>query len=304
MNLTNASSNKNFRAGLLAVATVVAAFAPAFASAQADNQSPLVKSMGITQKLGDQVPVQTEFKDESGKTVHFGDLLHKRPVILVPIFYQCKTSCPVIAEGMIKTLAKANKGEDKMVIGRDLDVVMLSIHPKETPDLAMAKKQFYLDALAPPKADDAWRKTTASGWHFLTGDYASIRKVTDSIGLKYSYNEQKDLINHPMCTVILTPDAKVSSYTIGNDFPTKVVEDDLALAAQGKIGEQADQSMMFGCVMLDPVTHKYRVVVENVLKLASALTLLVLVTSIVSMSLKSKREERLKSDDSGLGVRS
>jgi protein SCO1/2 len=260
--------------------------------------------MGITQRLGEYVPKDVPFKDESGKSVKFGDMLHGRPVVLVPIFYQCRTGCSVLSEQILQTLARANKGADKLVVGRDLDILMLSIFPKETPDLAQSHKAFLLKAFEPPHASAEWWSNTNQGWHLLTGSYESIRRVTDAVGFKYSYNPQKDLINHPTCTVMLTPAGQISSYTIGNDFPTRVVEDDLVLAAKNQIGERADQSMMFGCIMLDPATHKYRVVIENVLRLACALTVLILAAWIAAMTIRTNRDEknRAAADKSSLGA--
>jgi len=71
---------------------------------------------------------------------------------------------------------------------------------------------------------------------------------------------------------------------------TREVEEDLRVAQGGKISRAADQSMMFGCIMVDPATGKNRIIIENVWRLCGVLTLLVLVGSIVTMSLKSKRE--------------
>jgi protein SCO1 len=181
---------------------------------------------------------------------------------------------------------------------------MVSIHPKETPSLAMAKKNLIIKDLAPKDPPAGWDKMVAGGLHFLTGNRDSINRLTQAVGFKYSYNEKKDLINHPTCTVLLSPEGKVSSYTIGNEFPTRVVETNLALASKNQIGEKADQSMMFGCIMLDPATGKYRVVIENVLRLSGLITVIILAFSIYSMNLKSKREELLRRDKSGLGASS
>lgn len=271
---------------------LVAAILPGLAASQSAPSAGLTLGMGISQRLGDSVPKDIKFKDEDGKTVRLGDMFHGRPVVLVPIFYGCQTGCSVLSEQIIQTLAKANKSSGKLVVGQDLDIVMLSIFPKETSALAHSKKAFLLHAFEPPHATPAWWTTTGGGWHLLTGDYASIRKVTDAIGLTYRYNEQKNLINHPTCTVILSPAGRISSYTIGNDFPTRLVEDDLVLAARNEVGPPADQSMMFGCIMIDPVTGKYRVVVENILRLACALTVIILVAWIGGMILRERQDAK------------
>jgi len=308
MNEISAMRGQTTRRGLWLAALGIVALVPAMATAQSaapDSATNGPFGMGITQKLGDYVPKDATFKNEDGKTVHFGDMLQGRPVVLVPIFYACKTGCSALVEQVIQTLARANSTrspQHKMVVGKDLDILMVSINPKETPELAHNKKNFFIDAFEPPSPTAEWRATTENGWHLLTGNLTEIHKVTDAIGFKYSYDEKKDLIQHPTCTVVLSPQGRISGYTIGMEFPTRVVQEDIDIAAQNKVAEPADQSSMFGCIMLDPVTGKRRIVIENVLRLASLLTLLVLGGSIVSMSLKTKRAERLrdeKNDDDG-----
>jgi len=292
--LTNFANRTNaIRAGLLGLALGLAAFAPA-QELDGKGQSPLTRGMGITQNLGTQVPLETKFKDDDGKPIKFGEVFHGRPVLLIPIFYNCMTGCPLVTDNVMKTLARANKAKNELLVGKDLDVVMVSIHPKETPELANAKKQRILNALEPPNAAPDWRERTSANWHLLTGDLDSIHKVTDAVGFKYKYDAAKNLINHPTCTVLLTPEGKVSSYTIGNDFETRVIKEDLAIASHNEIGVKADQTMMFGCIMLDPATHKWRPVVENIMRVAGILTIIGMAISVMLMNRSTKRDERLR----------
>ncbi len=305
---TTASRSKNcsvFLHALVAVACVSALSNSAFAQDGAlantpnyDNQSQLTKDMGITQKLGVQLPMDTPFKDDEGKSIKFGDIFSGRPMVMIPMFYACRTGCSVITDSLLKTLTKAtaktNIAEfkaDDLRVGRDLDVIFLSIDPVETPELAHGKKVLVMDAYHQPG--------TENGWHMLTGSMESIHKITDAIGFKYKYDAPRHLINHPVCSVLITPKGVVSGYTIGAEVQTRVLESALALARNDKVGESADQSFMFGCIMVDPTTGKRRVIIENVLRLAGVVTLIVLVTSIVGMSIKSRRETSLPGGQPG-----
>jgi protein SCO1 len=285
-------SSKAFKAGAALAAAALALPALAQAPPMGSPQEKLTDKMGITQRLGAYVPTDVAFTDETGKQVQFGDLLGERPVILIPLFYRCTTMCISITDGLVKTLSKATRN-DSLKPGRDFDVVMLGIHPKETHELAMAKKIEIFNILTPPAGrteDTVWRNSAERGWHLLTGDMQSVRQITDAVGFKFSYDEQKDLINHPTCSIILTPDGKISSYTIGNGFPTKVLEDAIETAALNEVGRKADQSFMFGCIMLDPNTGKYTLVIQNVLRLAGILTVLIIAASIFTMSMKERRK--------------
>jgi protein SCO1 len=266
------------------------------------TQSSLTKQMGLDQKLGAYLPKDVAFKDESGKVVKFGEMFQGRPVLLVPIFFTCKTMCVNIADGLATTLAKATR-TDSMKPGRDLDVVMLSINHKETPDLAMAKKVEIFNVLTPPKGakgeDIEWRKTAEPGWHMLTGTEENIRAITNAVGFKFSYDHRTDIINHPSASMILTPEGQVSTYIVGPTFPTSVMKSDLDMAARGEVGQAVDQSFMFGCVRFDQ-TGKYTIVIENVIRLACVLTLLLVGGMIVRMSLQERRKAHLTGGEPAL----
>ena len=247
--------------------------------------------MGIEQNLGAKVPGDAVFTDDTNRQVTFGSYLGKRPIILVPIFYSCQTGCPLITEGLVQTLHAASHPTGMMAmnknaghpltLGRDLDVVMLSIDPRETPELAANKKAFIMDRLSDPAAMDHW--------HLLTGSLENIHKITDAVGFKYYFDPSKNIIRHATGAVIISPNGTISSYTIGNEFPTKFLESDLALAANNQVGQKADQSFMFGCVILDPATGKIRFVVENVVRVACVLTLLIMSLGIFLMLRNERR---------------
>lgn len=268
--------------------------------------APLTKSMGITQKLGSKVPVDVPFLDEQGRKVTLGSYLGKRPVLLVPIFYSCQTGCALITDGLVQTLMKANQPtgmvgymERKndvhpLTPGKDLEIVMLSIDPRENPALAANKKNTILQTMdtrgksglskmiAGPMGNLA--EETDAHLHLLTGAQSNILKVTDAIGFQYYFNPHTGVIRHPTGSVVITPTGLISSYTIGNDFPTRMLETSLAMAARNEVSPQkADQSFMFGCVMLDPATGKIRFVVENIVRVACILTLLALGFGIFRM---------------------
>lgn len=285
----------------LGLGTVAFAQFPAQPEPERPNESPIARSMGITQQLGKQIPADLKFTDDNGATVKFGDLLKGRPLLVVPIWYRCQTACAIVTDSIMKTLAKASRA-NTLVVGLDLDIVMVSIHPKEDSDLARSKKTLILNALTPPNEPADWRPRMEANWHLLTGDDATVHKfVTETLGVKYKYDAVKDLINHPTCTIFVTPEGKVSSYTIGNDFPTKVVESDLAIAAKNEVGDKADQSMMFGCIMLDPATGRFRPVVMNILRLAGIVTIFAVGGLIVTMNIQSKRKPPFGGGDLSVG---
>ncbi len=288
------------RVTAIAVAIAAIALVPTSARAQADAnvggqpQQPITKQLSIVQHLGGRIPKDVPFKDENGKDVKLGDMFHGRPVLFIPMFFNCQTGCAMISNDLIQTLAKSNDA-DELLMGRDMDVVMVSIHPKETPDLAKGKKSELVAALTAlvnhgrPAMVPEVQKNAGPGLHLLTGSLDNIHRFTNAIGFSYRYDAVKNLVQHPTCSVMTTPEGVISSYTIGNDFPTKILQANLDIAKKNEVGQKADQSSMFGCLMIDPATGKTTVVVEQVMKLAGFLTIFILFGSIIRMTLKNRR---------------
>src|SRR5579864_664297 len=96
----------------------------------------VTKKIGLDQRLGNKLPLDATFRDEHSNPVKLGDYFGKRPVALMLVFYTCQSSCQLEFENAFKSFSDM-KVQD---IGRDYDVVAISIYPKETPSLAIAKK--------------------------------------------------------------------------------------------------------------------------------------------------------------------
>jgi protein SCO1/2 len=203
------------------------------------------KDVRWDQKLDAQVALDTLFRDELGRSVPLGSYFGKRPVVLVLPFYRCPGICTAELNGMVDVFKDERL---KFKIGRDFDVVTISINPKEGPDLATMKKREYLDILSQPGAEN--------GWHFLTGTEPSIRKVADDIGFRYKYNPINDQYAHPGGITILTPKGKVSRYFFGVGFSPKDMRLALTEAGQGRIGSVAD-TFVLACYHYDPQTGRY-----------------------------------------------
>lgn len=240
-------------------------------------QRPDLSKIGIDQKLGAQAPLELPFKDEAGKAVKLGDYFGKKPVVLMLIFYQCKSGCAVELESTVGAINNIHR----MAIGRDYDIVAVSIHPKETPELAAAKKASYDGAIKAPGQ--------LAGWHFLTGNQDSIRQLTNAVGFRYQYDPVKDLISHATGLFVLTPDGRVSKVLYGSDYVPKTMLKSLDEAAAGKIGQIDLEPRLFGCIQVDPATGRITVNVLRTMQVMSILTLILIIVWITSMSLKNRR---------------
>ena len=235
-------------------------------SMQDSNLKPALpkalEGVGIDQKLDEQVPLDLVFKDEAGRDVPLSNFFSKgKPVLLTLVYYRCPMLCTQILTGVESTLKAVSFNP-----GRDFEVVAVSFDPKDTPELAAAKKQTYLRRYARPN--------TANGWHFLTGDEKNIKGLTDAVGYHFKYDPKTDQFAHASAIMVLTPDGRVSRYFYGVEYAPRDVRLGLVEASQNKIGSPADAVLLF-CFHYDPATGKYGAVAMNLLRGSAALFALV-----------------------------
>jgi protein SCO1/2 len=238
-------------------------------SPPANVRPPGLKNVGIEQHLNQQIPVGLTFRDETGKAVQLGDYFGKKPLILNLVYYQCPMLCGEVLSGLESALRVL-----KFDVGREFDVLTVSFDPKETPEMAAAKKAEYLKRYGRPGA--------SQGWHFLTGPPASIDALTKAAGFQYQYDPRNGQFAHATAIMVLTPEGKIAQYYYGVEFAPKDLRLGLIQASENKIGTVVDQVLLY-CYHYDPDTGKYGAIISRVLQLAAGATVLILGTFLVVM---------------------
>lgn len=228
---------------------------------QLQNSRPeALKNVGLDQKLDSQIPLNLEFNDSTGQSVLLSDLFSERPVILTLVYYDCPMLCTMVLNGTLKAIRAL-----EFTVGKDFDIVTVSIDPGETPALAADKKAQYLDSYR--------RESGSRGWHFLTGEEDQIRKLADSVGFRYEYNEETNQFAHASGIMVLTPEGRIARYFYGVEYSPRDLRLGLVEAASGKIASPVDQLLLF-CYHYDPSTGKYSLAIFNILRVAGVLTLI------------------------------
>jgi len=238
-------------------------------SPPANVRPPGLKNVGIEQHLNQQIPPTLTFRDETGKSVQLGDYFGKKPMILNLVYYQCPMLCGEVLSGLESALRVL-----KFDVGKEFDVLTISFDPKETPEMATAKKAEYLRRYV--------RSGAAQGWHFLTGPAASIDALTKAAGFQYQYDSKTGQFAHATAIMVLTPEGKIAQYYYGVEFAPKDLRLGLIQASQNKIGTVVDQVLLY-CYHYDPDTGKYGAIISRVLQLAAGATVLILGTFLVVM---------------------
>jgi len=231
-------------------------------SPPANTRPPRLENVGIEQHLNAQVPPDLIFRDDSGKTVKLGDYFGRKPLILNLVYYNCTMLCGEALAGLASAMRLV-----KFDVGNEFDVITVSFDPRETPEMAAAKKKDYVDRYG--------RANAAAGWHFLTGQPDSINALTKAVGFQYQYDPKSNQYAHATAIMVLTPQGRISRYFYGVDFPPKDLRMGLVEASQGKIGNAVDAVLLY-CYHYNPETGKYGAMVANILRLAGAATILIL----------------------------
>jgi len=229
----------------------------------------VLATIAFEQRLDAQIPADLVFRDDTGQTVHLGDYFGHKPVILTLNYYACPMLCPLVLEGLLRSLRVLSFN-----IGEQFDVVTVSIAPEETPALAATTKARYIRDYGRPEA--------AKGWHFLTGDQESIQRLTEVIGFRYAYDAAKAQYAHAAGIMILTPQGKIARYVYGLEFSPRDLRLALVEAAANAIGSPVDQLLLF-CYQYDPTTGRYTLVVRRTLQLVSLATVLGLAAFMIVM---------------------
>ena len=245
---------------VLGVAPVSAATEPGGPGQAANIQPPALREVGIDQRLGEQLPLDAAFTDDHGKQVTLGDFFGKKPVVLVMTYFECPMLCTLVLNGLGKTL-KTMSFEP----GKEFDVVAVSFDPRDTPETAAKKKAAYVA--------DYGRTATADGWHFLTGDQASIERVAKAVGFRYRWIPEEKQFAHAAAIMVATPEGKLARYYYGVDYAGRDLRLGLVEAADHKIGSAVDALLLF-CYRYDPTTGKYGAIALNMVRAGGVATVL------------------------------
>lgn len=242
-----------------------------------NSEAALMKQVGIDQKMDAQVPLDSKWRDQTGKAVNLGDYFKERPVMLLMISYTCQQLCSTEVETLTTNLLDIS-----FMPGRQFDIVVAGIDPRETTQMAAASRDNFLKAYKRPGIED--------GVHFLTGDEASIKALASSVGYRYVWNPATKEYAHPEGVMLLTPEGKMSQYFLQFKYYDKDLRLGIVGASQSHIGTLLDY-ISISCWHRNPTDNKYSLKIMGVLKLAGIATLLVMALGIGLMLSNDKRRK-------------
>jgi protein SCO1/2 len=266
----------------LALLGVVAEIGPA--QAQGDLPQDLIKKVGFEQKLDAQLPLDLEFTDSAGQNVRLGDYFGDKPVILSLGYYECPMLCALVRNGLFESL----QGLEYFTAGEDFEVVVVSIDPAETPEIAETKRR--VTVMSYGRSLDGQLDKSGRGWNFLVGDEDAIATLADAVGFRYTYDLKIDEYVHPSGIMVVTPEGRVSKYLYGIQYPALDMRLALVEAADNKIGTAVDQFLLT-CYHYDPVEGQYTLFVSNLTRIAGFSTVAIIGT-VLGLLLYRERHKK------------
>jgi protein SCO1/2 len=253
------------------------------------NSTEVLKKVDIEQRLGNQIPLDLKFRDESGREVRLGEYFGKgRPVALTLVYYDCPMLCNQVLNGAVGAFQALS-----FTAGKEFEVVTVSFDPREGPELAAKKKETYLRRYK--------REGAEAGWHFLTGDKASIDALAASVGFRYVWDEQSQQFAHASAVMVSTPQGKLSHYFYGIDYAPKDLRLAFVEASEGKIGSPVDALLLF-CYHYDPASGRFAPVM-GVLRVAGVLTVFGVVGLLLYLRRVAKRRDERWEEELSVGGR-
>jgi protein SCO1/2 len=233
---------------------------------------------GLEQRLGQTLPMASNFTDESGRTGELKTWFDGKPVVMALIYYKCAMLCPQVVHGLEIGLKQTT-----LEPGKDYDVLVFSIDPADTLADAARQKQDFLDALGKPEA--------AGAVHFLTGNPASIQAISGATGFHYVMvpgpDGKMDQFAHSSVIMFATPDGRLSKYLSGIDYPARDLRMALLDASAKKISNPVDLLLLY-CCSYNPVVGKYSVSVVRILGIAGMVSLVVMIGMLSLLARKPK----------------
>jgi protein SCO1/2 len=252
--------------------------------AKTASDAPPAPEVRIEQRMDTQVPLELRFRDEQGRERPLREFCGDKPVILTLAWYRCPRLCSVVLSGLLESLRRLD-----YEIGKEFNVVTVSIDPQEGAELAAAKQRAHAEAYGRPGA--------ANGWHFLTGDEAAIKSLADAVGYRYYFDTAKGEYVHAAGIIVLTPRGVVSRYFYGIDYPARDLRYGLEDAAQGKIGSPLAYQLRMLCYGYDAAAGTYTFLVMPLVRAGGVLTLVVL--GIVLGFFWRRERRRARADGAG-----
>lgn len=258
-----------------------------------DKVPPDLENVGVNEHLAQAIDLNLTFTSSVDNKPHQLKEYFQtgKPILLNLVYYECPMLCTMVLNGVVAGM----KGLDWSV-GKEFNVITISINPKEDKDMVQTKREAYVNSYTQFSKDDSTKHerdqtTVMNGWHFFTGEESQIKSLADQLGFSYTYDKIEKQYGHPAVTFILTPEGKISRYLYGITYRPRDLRLALLEASQGKIGNVFDRLLMF-CYHYEPNSRGYALQAFKVMRVGGAGTAMLLVGYLAVFWIRQRNSRR------------
>lgn len=242
------------------------------------------KHVGVTEKLGNKVPLDIQVIDSHGHTTTLKKIFagSNTPVVLDLAYYTCPMLCPMIQKGLLKSVKQLDWDP-----GKDYRIITVSFDPRDTPHVSDSLQTSFTKALKGKAGKNAWR--------FFTAKEPQIKRLTSAVGFNYRWYPEKKQYIHTAVLTFLSPKGKVSAYLYGITFPSLQLKNALSEAAHGKIGTTLDKLVLY-CCQFNPGTGKYTASVLHIMNIGAIMIMLGLGGFLTIFWMRERNKKKKKNE--------
>jgi protein SCO1/2 len=243
-------------------------------SAQQILNTPVTEAeVGIIEHPDSIIPLDLKFKNDKDELVTLRSLMNK-PTVLSFVYFDCPNLCNRLLEGVSTVIENSD-----LILGKDYQIITVSFNYFDTPEMARQKKETFLLSHS---------KSHAESWIYLTGDSASIYKLSNSAGFKFKRSGLNFI--HPAAIIILSPAGKITRYLYGVSFLPFDLKMAIVEAGKGLSRPTINRVLEF-CFAYDPEGKRYAL---EITKISGVLIIFFLLLFVVILLIR-KRVKTLKS---------
>ena len=232
-----------------------------------------IQSVGVTEKIGQSIPLTAVFTDSRGRTAPLSKHMQAgKPALFNFVYFNCPMLCHLILEGLQQSLEQMDAETLATV-----QVMSLSFDPQDTYANAAKFEQRYRETIDP-----------ALDWSFLVGEQDAIQTVTDAAGFYYRYDDAIDEYAHGSVLVAVSADGQIQRYIYGieyNPFDLKMA----LLETESKQSKSLVDNFLLFCYNYDSSTNSYVLQAQQIMKLAAGFVAIALIGLIVYLGFSNRR---------------
>lgn len=236
---------------------------------QGEPPKPVAVEIGIVEQLGQTIPMDLKFLNETGDTVTLRQLIDK-PTALSFVYYDCPSICGPFQEGIAEVISLVD-----MKLGTDYQVILISFNPRDNPEKAREKKINYVQEIP---------ESQQSAWHYLTGGQENIKQITDAVG--YHFKPMGLDFAHPSALIVLSPQGKITRYLFGISFLPFDLKMALIEAQRGQPRPTINKVLEY-CFAYNDTSHSYTL---QITRIVGTLTILIALVVFLVLALMRKKK--------------